>query len=342
MTYRRYALWLIALPFAAIAVVISVNLVLDPQGVFGTGLFPPAVPHNIRYKQFEHYLKHRDGYDTLVFGSSRSAAIETQEIERLLPGAKVAHMGAPAGIPSEYVAILERIIEDKARARRRLSTILIFLDYDLMRARPLHQQGLSARPHPAVSGESRFQFFLQHAVAVQWHAWRDVVRPKRRPRFAGSPRSMTAHHGLPADTFRGTRFAGIVLSSIEASGYDGKKVSAIERGRIKAQISALKRIAAMCRRHDIRLIVAANPLNRSVVNQAGLDVIDYAAARVAETLPVWDFGHPDWLSNRRELWEDMSHFSAEVGRAMLGQLLGQPAAGWPYPFGRTRNIANET
>lgn len=349
MTHRNYALRLMALPFIMMAAVAAANLVLDPQGVFGTNLFPQTVSRNVRYKQFESYLKDRDLYDALVFGSSRSAAIQISELERLMPGTRVAHMGAPAGVPSEHVAVLERIIEDKASARQRLSTVLIFLDYDLMRARPLNQQGLSARPHPTVSGESRFQFFLQHVVAVQWDAWREVVRPKRNaPRFAGSPPSRAAQHRSPAETSRATGFAhdaAIVLSAADVhaeSGYDAQKISAIERGRIMAQISTLRRIAALCRRHDVRLIVAANPLNRQVVNQTGSDLIEYTASLVAEALPVWDFGHPDWLSDRPELWEDVSHFSAEVGRAMLGQLFGRPAPGWPYPFGRARNPAPAT
>ena len=55
----------------------------------------------------------------------------------------------------------------------------------------------------------------------------------------------------------------------------------------------------------------------------------------ARVVPLWDFGTPDWLSERGDLWHDWSHFKTPVGDLMLARIFG----GTPVPppgFGTLR------
>jgi len=84
-------------------------------------------------------------------------------------------------------------------------------------------------------------------------------------------------------------------------------------------------------------VVAVSPLSRAVA-----DTLDQAAAaeavrRIAAIVPVWDFGHPQWLSDAPELWIDRVHFTPEVGRMMLDRVYAsRPVAAHP-DFGQLRN-----
>ena len=70
------------------------------------------------------------------------------------------------------------------------------------------------------------------------------------------------------------------------------------------------------------LTVVTSPLNR--LNARDYDPAELArvAERIARVVPLWDFGMPDWLSDRGDLWSDPSHFKPEVGDMMLGRVFG--------------------
>ena len=73
-------------------------------------------------------------------------------------------------------------------------------------------------------------------------------------------------------------------------------------------------MAALCRQHGVTLTVVTSPLNR--LNARDYDPAELARVteRIARVVPLWDFGTPDWLSDRGDLWADPSHFKPEVGR----------------------------
>ena len=81
------------------------------------------------------------------------------------------------------------------------------------------------------------------------------------------------------------------------------------------------------------MTVVTSPLNR--LNARDYDPAELArvTARISRVVPVWDFGMPDWLSDRGELWLDPSHFRPGVARMMLDHISG--AAG-PQGFGTLR------
>jgi hypothetical protein len=102
-------------------------------------------------------------------------------------------------------------------------------------------------------------------------------------------------------------------------------------------LEMLRAFIAICRRERIDLVVALSPLRAPVADR--LDGADAAEAvrRIAEIVSVWDFGHPQWLSDDPQLWFDGSHYTAEVGAMMLARIYG----GAPLPrhpdFGQLRN-----
>ena len=55
---------------------------------------------------------------------------------------------------------------------------------------------------------------------------------------------------------------------------------------------------------------------------------------VAAVVPLWDFGSPDWLSDRPELWFDEAHFLPPVGTMMLDAILDPQSAAAQIDFGK--------
>jgi hypothetical protein len=125
------------------------------------------------------------------------------------------------------------------------------------------------------------------------------------------------------------RLAPVVKASMEET-----SVSEI-RSDLPRQLELLARFVALCRAHDIRLAVAFSPLNRQNADDARAPGNERMVEAVAGVTPVWDFGRPQWLSDRPDLWRDLSHYSPEVAAMMLDRIFG-PKPSAPVDFGTLR------
>jgi hypothetical protein len=98
-------------------------------------------------------------------------------------------------------------------------------------------------------------------------------------------------------------------------------------------LGLLRQFVALCRQHDVRLIVAAAPLNRRNAMLYGAEELARRRRMVAAVVPLWDFGSPDWLSDRPELWSDDRHFRPPVGKMMLEAIFNARDGSTPADFG---------
>jgi hypothetical protein len=97
----------------------------------------------------------------------------------------------------------------------------------------------------------------------------------------------------------------------------------------------LARFVALCREHDVRLVIALSPLNRQNVGDDQAPDNERIVEAVARIVPVWDFGRPAWLSDRPDLWLDFSHYSTAVATMMTRRIFGAATAA-PADFGRLK------
>src|SRR5205814_5115745 len=98
MNTRRYALRLISLPMVAFLAVVATNLIIDPQAVFGTGVFGITLNANSRYLTFANYRAASDKFDGLLFGSSRALAISSDELSQHTKGVNFARFVVNGGM----------------------------------------------------------------------------------------------------------------------------------------------------------------------------------------------------------------------------------------------------
>ena len=107
------------------------------------------------------------------------------------------------------------------------------------------------------------------------------------------------------------------------------------RADLPHQLELLARFVALCRAHDIRLVIAFSPLNRQNVRDEQAPDNERIVDQVAHLVPVWDFGRPAWLSDRPDLWRDFSHYSTTVADMIVQRIFGA-ATSAPMDFGRLR------
>jgi len=327
MQARTFALGLIGIAAALLAGTMATNVAVDPEAVFGTHPNAVRVNANSRYQRYVAYRDAREHPDGVIFASSRGNGFDLGDLARALGVASVANFSFTYGMISDHLPTLEYLLRHKAARGERLKSVLLMLDADHFGKVPWTNTNLDGFLPPEVSGEHPARFWWRYLTAFQLRVWVATIRgvPGRRAdapaRTPVVPAGMLPRVNLPD------------ISALRLAARPQRQYDIVLRPQLDAHLTMLARFAALCRQHDVQLTVVTSPLNR--LNARDYDPAELAGvvARISRVVPLWDFGMPDWLSERGELWTDPSHFTPEVARMMLERIFG--TAGRP-DFGTLR------
>jgi hypothetical protein len=316
MRLRTFALALIGIAAALLGGTMAANVAVDPEAVFGTHPNRIRVNANSRWQRYLEYRDARQHPDGVIFASSRGNGFELGELARALGVQSVANFSFTYGMISDHLPTLEYLLRDKAARGERLESVLLMLDVDHFGKAPWTNINLDGFLPPEVSGEHPARFWWRYLTAFQLRVWVATIREVPGRRVEGPARAPIMQAGvLP-------RVALPDLSALRLAARPERQYDIVLRPQLDAHLAMLARFAALCRQHDVRLTIVTSPLNR--LNARDYDPAELARVteRISRVVPIWDFGMPDWLSDRGELWQDPSHFRPEVARMMLDRIFG--------------------
>jgi hypothetical protein len=320
----------------------AANVLVDAQGVFGTGLFVPVVNANIRYLNLKSYQAAPDQYDGVLFASSRGYAFDTRLLARRLGVRAVATFSVPDGLMTDHLPALEYLLRDKAARGTHMAAIFLLLDADLFGTRPWTDNNIDSFLPPEVGGESRWRFWWRYLTVFQYADWRRYIFRALASRLAdaqplpvSAPKIARVRRIAASPPHPAAPLAGAVDAAAQQAA--GVRI----RPDLAHQLELLKRFVALCRRNNIRLVAAFSPLNprneyAGEVQKADNEGIVAAVSRI---MPVSDFGGLAWLAQRPDLWNDVFHFKSAVADIMLRRIFGAEtiAHGRPNASVRHRN-----
>jgi len=314
MTSRIFSLSLIAGMTLLFLSTVGANVLLDPEQVFGTGLYPHSVNANERVLHMRQYQQDADSVDGLLFSSSRGMYFDSRQLEK---GMGLSHFLAASmtyGMVSDYVPILEYVIRDKAARSVKLKHVFLLLDLDLLGRPPWTNSNINSFLPPEVSEESAARFWWRYLTAFQYRYWRDVIR-----------------EGRQAEAAKGTT----VRSPLPIEPEDHRRAWNVVRPDLERQLKLLERLVALCRDNQVKLTVAISPLRARNLEQNDPVKIEAIAERVARITPVWDFNFQRFFADNQDYWVDNSHFTTKVASMMLAQIFGEVHDA-TAPWGRLR------
>jgi hypothetical protein len=343
---RTYALMAVATGASMFLALVGTNLIIDPQGMFGTGLLPRTINANERYERFVAYRAAADAYDGLLFGSSRASIMPLDELSRRMNGVKFAGFAVAGGMLSDHLPVLEFVLREKARPGQRLRAVLLLIDIDIFGTPPQTNQNIQMLLPPPLTGENPVRFWWRYLTAIQFRTWGSVIREARKKsRSAEAPKAGPTRvmRGIAAAATEAVRPASAHAKPPASDPVVPPRRGISERGDFPRQIALLERFAALCRQHGSELIVVITPLHPSKEHDFDPDDISQAIEPITRIAPVWDFTGSYRLLDRPELWRtdlmahDTSHFDLEVALMMVRRIFGgaMPEA-WKH-FGHLRS-----
>jgi hypothetical protein len=318
MTVRAFALAVIGLAFALLAGTMALNVGIDPEAVFRQNHSTPRVNGNSRYQRYLEYRDAREHPDGVIFASSRGNGFDRKELADALGVPSVANFSFTYGMISDHLPTLEYLLRDKAARGETLKAVWLMLDVDHFGKPPWTNINLDGFLPPEVSGESPARFWWRYLTAFQFRVWSATLRGVEGRRVEALP--PPAHAALLPP------LALPDITMLRRTALPQRQYDIVQRPYIEAHLAMLARFVALCRQHGVRLTVVTSPLNRANARDYDPAELARVAGRIGRVTPVWDFGTPDWLSDRADLWMDPSHFREPVARMMLDRVLGRPGA----------------
>jgi hypothetical protein len=327
---RTYVIGLVAAAFAAFLSVTAANLIIDPEGVFHTGLFGQPNP-NDRYLRYFDYASASDKYDGLLFGSSRSGAISLEDLSLRMNGTTFARFTVGYGSIADYLPMLEFVLRDKDKKGQSLRSVFLLLDAESFGQRAAGQNAIQQLLPPALSGRGAFDFWWTNLTAIQVKAWEDSVTRAWSKQPVNAPMVIGNRNRLSAVL--------AALPSVERAHAQAAPPAPADPGMVARrrrvgddfphQLTMLERFVSLCREYGVDLVVAASPISRASAVRFDPDDVITTVDTISRIVPIWDFTRSDWLTDRADLWPNDMHFSPDIARRMLSRMFGDELpAGW--------------
>jgi hypothetical protein len=339
---RNYVLATIAGAALWLAATMAANVLIDPQNVFGTDLVRTHLNPNARYLALRTYAADPDRYEAVQFASSRGNPFDRALLAEQLGVGAVANFSVPFGLLTDHLPVLQYLLRDKAARGRRLKAVLLVLDADFFGKQPWTNVNIDSFQPPAISGESPLRFWWRYLTAFQFKYWTGDLRAQAAAKSAagGAPGAFGA--GIFGTSMTAAGLLQVAPLAPIAERLRPRVETALEessapeiRSDLAHQLALLTRFVALCREHDVRLVIAFSPLNRQNVRDDQVPDNERIVEEVARITPVWDFGRPAWLSDRPDLWLDFSHYSTAVATMMTQRIFGAATTA-PADFGRLK------
>jgi hypothetical protein len=332
MTSRGFSISLIAGATLLFLSTVAANIILDPEQVFGTGLFSHRVNINERALRLDQYRQQADSTDGLLFSSSRGNLLDPKLLAK---GMGLSHFFSASlsyGMITDYAPLLEYIVRDKANRAIKLKHVFLLLDVDFFGRQPWTNSNINSFLPPEISTESAARYWWRYLTAFQYRLWRNVIREDGQHREAA--RAAAANHNSPQASGQ-TQPAAVAaapepalpLAPLVREDYrlGWNKV----RPDLKHQMALLQRLVDLCRENQIQLTTVISPLKAWNLEANGPAEIDALTDRLSRITPLWDFNSPPEIAGDDSFWLDVSHFNAKVGTMMLTRVFdGSHESGW--------------
>lgn len=314
MTAKQFSLTLIAGAALLFVSTVAANILLDPQHVFHTNLFPKGVNWNERAGKLDLYKRAASKVDGLIFSSSRGNMLPMDSLAEGMGVSHLFNLSVSYGMLPDHLPIFEYILADKAKRGQHIKAVMLLLDPDFFGKPAWTNSNINSFLPPELSGESPVRYWWRYLTVFQYRFWRDAMRSTH---VAALPAAAIASQPAALDLIPEAARAPI-NETPESYRRSWNSI----RPDLEKQMNQLTRFVGLCRENDIRLTVALSPLIRQNLDVHEPGSIEGLTNRISAITPVWNFNSPPLIADKRGYWLDFSHFDGAAGALMVNRMFG--------------------
>lgn len=327
MNAKKWCIVSVISVLLVIGTVITLNLTVDPFGVFGDSWYSYNITNNPRVGKIEYLKDNHHKYDSYIIGCSSTSSYPVESLNRYLGGSfyNMIMYGGDMLDVEQTVYYLGENYEVKNLVVNIYISNGIY--YDVEPNRYVDSM------HPEVDKSSRLNYYLKYAFVNPKYAF-SKLSAKEKDRYLSEPfdvfdeesgsydkRKRDAEHVSDLDTF----FQDYpVFQEYPVAEYH------LEKYRECAE--SVKRIKEYCEKKGIRFIPVNGPVYYEYFKSFPKEEVLRYYEALAEVTDFWDFSVSSVSLEPRFFYDD-THFRNEVGEMALGRIANDESIYIPKDFG---------
>lgn len=322
MNHKKFSTIILCVLYACLASLALLNIVVDPYEIFRTPFLTRQTQVNDRYSKIESLSKNKGKYNSYILGSSRMAHTSPDILAKYLPGAKFYNLATALATPYEHLLHLKYFIKNGYPVKN----LYIGLDIDLCFGVKMHKEKeLLLKLHPEVLNKSWIGYYWSYLTVFP----KTDIRRKLRLNFSRKAKPIQISEEDGAWTF-GEEAKDARVFVVDPAIND----TSIIKNEVKEEnVAGLRELAALCRQHEINLILFITPHNKLFMDRFAVE--DYLAflRKLSAITSFWDFSGYNSITIHYENYLDYSHYKSSVSRMIAARIFGDKTFTVPEDFG---------
>ncbi|MFP4470144.1 MAG: hypothetical protein ACLFPE_05650 [Bacteroidales bacterium] len=282
------------------------NVVIDPYGVFFKGDIHFAETANKRHIKILHILRHKDRYDSFLFGSSRVNYFDPAKIA----GGNFYNMTYSGGLPQEHLQDIRYLLDNGIRIKK----LLIGIDFYSLLENPVDPgPNLVRKKYPETPVEN-LSFYT--AYLFNKPGWDFIDRVIKMNRIK---RKSYIEKGI----IKGDEDETISRSIVK---HHSKKIFTIPYSHyryaadISENLKPVTKLVELAKQNNIDLVLFINPVYRLTFLNINFTSYFQAMHQLASITGFYDFGGLNAITNNPFYFYEYSHYTTATSDMILERL----------------------
>ena len=305
----------------------AMNYVIDPHGVFGSGVFPYDVDLNQRFAKIAFLQRNKAQFNGFIMGASRAALIDPRRLEPYLPGSKFYNLAVALGGPQDHLQHLEYFLANGYDVR----TLYVQIDLDLLSMR-IRRRPYGMIPHPAVVGDSTVLRYLEYLTILPIETMKLKLQWNMNPSLRTIDVDIV-HTGMLSFPHRDARIRKEPLRYIAEEPSFHERTKRTGYADLTPSLASLEKFKRQCDAHNVHCILFTTPLHHRMmdtVNPRGYAEFLHGLARISD---YYDFMGYNTVTLDDHNYYESSHYRPHVADFIAARIFEDSAANVPRDFG---------
>jgi hypothetical protein len=335
-SFKKWFFTALSCTLAAVSTVVLINCIVDTYGILRDDFSGQIREPNQRYAKMKYLLRHKDSYDSFLFGSSRALHIGSKQIRNGL----YYNMGYAEGLPKDHLENIKLLMQNGVG----INNVIIALDDFSYRVDPdTHLFDLVRQPHYLISGKSETVFYSEYFMKITRFApsLRDYLRFNYGRSNAATFKKDTYDISNSGQVFCTTCDSEIEMD-VEKHNNDPKfaKPYHYDGDYLSNALRDMGDIVDLTKKHKINLTVFINPIHHTTYRDTDLPLFSTFKKQLAAMTDYYDFSGLNSITTNNYYYYETSHFRPTVGDMIMKRMFGYPPIVVPRDFGVLVNRKN--
>lgn len=291
---------------------------MDPYEIFQTGWFGEVGATQERYLKIE-YLKKDKSFNTFLLGGSRMGTTNPDDLEKILPGARIYNFFVSSGNQTDNLAHGRWLMKNQPQ----IKTLYIQVDWP----ESIGRFGDSKQhlPHPEVAENSQAGFVAQFLFLFSFEAFKFKITNNIRKKGEFKLPLKTGQFYYPKrDTLLEEDCEAYISQTPSLTNpVDEERATAAQSSLITKSLDTLKLLVAEANDRGVRVVLYITPHHHRFLDKINVELYADFLTQLAAISKFWNFGFYSEITLNDCNYYESSHYirvvASHLYRAMSGE-----------------------